>query len=144
MATWLLKTEPGEYGWSDLLRERRTVWSGVRNAVALRHLAAMRAGDLAIVYHTGGEKQAVGVATIASEPYPDPAARGEDRALVVDVAPRAALVRPVTLAALRAEPAFAASPLVRQPRLSVVPLDDAQWARLLALAGGTAAASDGS
>lgn len=133
MAGWLLKTEPGEYAWADLVREGRTTWTGVRNPQALRHLGAMRPGELAFVYHTGNEKQVVGIAEVVSEPY-----LGPDGATVVDLAPRAALARPVALATLRGEPIFADHPLVRQPRLSVMPVDHVAWARVLALGSGPA------
>lgn len=135
MAYWLVKTEPGEYSWSDLVRDRRTRWSGVRNATALRHLGAMRPGDLVAVYHTGEEKRAVGIAAVAAAPYADPDAN-DARLLVCDLEAREPLAAPVTLAVLKADPEFADSPLARQPRLSVVPLDDGQWRRLLALARG--------
>ncbi|HKA88129.1 MAG TPA: EVE domain-containing protein [Haliangiales bacterium] len=131
MATWLLKTEPSEYSWDDLVRAGKGTWDGVANPVALKHLAAAAKGDLAIIYHTGGERRAVGVAEIAGAPYPDPK---DPKLTVVDIKPRAPLARPVGLDAIKAHPAFADSPLVKIGRLSVVPLTAAQWKTLLALA----------
>ena len=130
---WLLKTEPGTYSFQDLVRERKAVWDGVTNPVALRNLRAMRAGDRVVIYHTGGEKSAVGFGTVARTAYPDPK-RGDDRLVVVDVEAGAPLPRPVTLAELKAEKVFAESPLARQGRLSVVPLTKSQLAALESLA----------
>jgi predicted RNA-binding protein with PUA-like domain len=126
---WLLKTEPSTYNYARLEKERRSVWDGVTNAFALQHLRSAKKGELAIVYHTGGERAAVGVAEIVSDPYPDPS---DDKLTVLDIAPRARLKQPVTLAAIKASPLFADSLLVRQGRLSVVPLDPAQWKWLMA------------
>ena len=127
---WLLKTEPGEYSYDDLERERRGRWDGVTNPVALRNLRAMKKGDRLLVYHTGDEKAAVGLAEVVREAYPDPKAKG-GKLVVVDVAPVARLARPVTLAEIKAMQEFAESPLVRQGRLSVVPLTAAQWKAVL-------------
>jgi len=121
---WLLKTEPGEYSYDDLEREGRARWDGVRNPVAVRHLRSMKKGDRALVYHTGSEKAAVGLAEVVSEAYPDP---GDRRLAVVDLEPRGRLARRVTLAEMKALDVFAESPLLRQGRLSVVPLTAAQW-----------------
>jgi len=126
---WLLKTEPGAYSYADLERERRAVWDGVKNPVALRNLRAMKRGERAIVYHTGDEKAAVGVAEIVREAYPDPKA-SDERLLVVELAARRRLDPPVTLAQIKASALFKDSPLVRQGRLSVVPLTAAQWKTL--------------
>ena len=123
---WLLKTEPSAYGYADLERERRAVWDGVTNPVALKNLRAMAAGDEAFIYHTGDEKAVVGTARVARAAYPDPK-KGDPRLVVVDVEARGRLKTPVTLAEIKALPAFADSPLVRQGRLSVVPLTPAQW-----------------
>lgn len=134
MSYWLLKTEPEAYAYADLERDGLTVWDGVRNNAALKHIRSIQAGDLALIYHTGDERQAVGLAQIVSGPYADP--QLADAALVVvDVCPLRRLARPVTLAAVKADPAFADFALVRQGRLSVVPVTQAQWARLLVLAG---------
>ena len=131
---WVLKTEPSAYGFSDLVRDRRTRWEGVSNAVALKHLRSMLEGDDALIYHTGNEKSLVGLARIASKPYPDPA-RKDERLVVVDLEVGKALPRPVSLAEIKADPAFKDLGLVRLPRLSVVPVEPEQWKRLLAMAG---------
>jgi len=131
---WILKTEPSDYSFADLRRDRRTRWSGVSNPVALKHLRSMTAGDDVMIYHTGDEKRIVGLAKVAGEPYPDPDA-GDERRTVVDVSAGEAVSKPVTLAAIKADPAFADLALVRQGRLSVVPVPDPLWKRLLQLAG---------
>ena len=131
---WVLKTEPSTYGFPDLVRERRTRWEGVSNAVALKHLRSMLEGDDALIYHTGNEKSLVGLARIASAPYPDPAQKDE-RLVVVDVEAGKPLPRPVSLAEIKADPAFKDLGLVRLSRLSVVPVEPDQWKRLLAMAG---------
>ncbi len=133
MANWILKSEPEAYSYADLVRDGRAVWDGVANNAALMHMRTMQPGDQALIYHTGDERRAVGLATITSAPYPDPQL-GDARLVVVDVAPVRELPRPVGLAAVKADPFFADFALVRQARLSVVPVSDAQWARLLAMA----------
>jgi len=129
---WILKTEPSEYSFADLARDRRTRWDGVSNPVALRNLRAMQEGDRVMIYHTGNEKRIVGLARIASGPYPDP---GDDRLVVVDVAAEGPLAQPVTLAAIKADSAFQDLALVRQGRLSVVPVPEELWGRLLQMSG---------
>lgn len=131
---WLLKSEPASYSYADLERDGATVWDGVSNNAALLHIRAMRPGDLALIYHTGDERQAVGLAEITSAPYADPKL-ADPKLAVVDARPLRRLPRPVTLAQVKADPAFADFALVRQGRLSVVPVTPAQWERLLALAG---------
>jgi predicted RNA-binding protein with PUA-like domain len=132
---WILKTEPSDYSFADLQRDGRTRWSGVSNPVALRHLRSMAPGDEVMIYHTGDEKRIVGLAGVAGAPYPDPDA-GDERLAVVDISAGAAVAKPVTLAAIKADPAFADLALVRQGRLSVVPVPEPLWKRLLAMAGG--------
>ena len=122
---WLLKTEPSSYAYADLEREGQAVWDGVRNPAALKNLAAMRPGERAFIYHTGDEKAAVGLAEIVRAAYPDPKLP-KGKLLVVDLKAKGRLPRPVTLAQIKAMPVFAASPLVRQGRLSVVPLSEEQ------------------
>jgi predicted RNA-binding protein with PUA-like domain len=131
MPYWLLKTEPSTYSFDDLLRDQKTRWDGITNPAALKHLRSAAAGERVVIYHTGDEKAAVGVAEIVRAAYPDPK---NEKLAVIDVAARERLAAPVTLATLKADKAFADSPLVRQGRLSFVPLTDAQWKRLLALA----------
>jgi predicted RNA-binding protein with PUA-like domain len=127
---WLLKTEPGEYSFDDLIRDQKTVWDGVTNALALRHLRAIRKGDDLLIYHTGNVRAAVGLAKAASDPYPDPS-RQDPKIVVVDVVPVRTLKQPVTLQAIKAAPAFRDFELVRLPRLSVMPVPDALWKRIL-------------
>lgn len=134
MGYWILKTEPQAYSYADLSREGGTIWDGVSNNVALKHLRAMRPGDQALIYHTGDERRAVGLAEVTSAPYPDPQ-YNDPRLVVVDVRPLRPLPRPVELATIKADPFFAEFALVRQGRLSVVPVTPEQWSRLLALAG---------
>lgn len=130
---WLLKTEPTTYGYDDLEREGRAVWDGVSNPVALKNLRGMKEGDAAVVYHTGGERAAVGLAEVARAAYPDPK-KGDPKLVVVDLVPRGRLQRPVTLDEIKSLALFKDSPLVRQGRLSVVPLTAAQWKALIARA----------
>ena len=132
---WLFKTEPSAYSFSRLEAERRAVWDGVKNALALRHLAAVAKGDEVLVYHTGGEKAAVGVAHVARGAYPDPKQK-DAKLVVVDLQAERALPRPVTLAAMRANPKLAGFDLLRLPRLSVMPVSAAQWAEILRMARG--------
>ena len=129
---WVLKTEPSEYGFPDLVRDRRTRWEGVSNPVALKHLRSMLEGDEVLIYHTGNEKALVGLARVVSLPYPDPK---DPKLVVVDVEPIRPLPRTVSLAEIKAEAAFTDLGLVRVPRLSVVPVEPAQWKRLLSMAG---------
>jgi len=132
MAYWILKTEPTTYSFQRLVQERTAVWDGVTNPVALKHIRSMAKGDAVLVYHTGGEKACVGLAEVASAPYPDPR---DAKLTVVDLAVGRPLPVPVTLAAIKAEPAFAELALVRMGRLSVVPANAAQWKKLLAMGG---------
>ena len=126
MADWLVKTEPGDYSFEDLLREKETVWTGVKNPVALKHLQAMKAGDRVIVYHTGSEKAAVGAATVFSfEENPKSAAEPRVTLRAGRLLPRA-----IPLSEIKSSPLFSDSPLVRIGRLSVVPLTAAQYAFL--------------
>ena len=137
MARFLVKTEPSTYSFADLRRDKRTVWDGVSNPVALKHLATIRKGDTVIVYHTGDQKQAVGLAVAASDAYPDPKL-GDPKRPVVDRAAGQPLPQPVTLAQVKADAALKTSDLARLPRLSVMPFSEAQFQRLLRLAGAQA------
>lgn len=134
MARFLVKTEPGTYSFADLVRDKRTVWDGVSNPAALKHLASIRKGDTVIVYHTGAEKQAVGLAVAASDAYPDPKLVGTKRP-VVDLAADRALPEPVTLERVKSDPVLKGTDLARLPRLSVMPFSEAHYLRLLRLAG---------
>lgn len=129
---WILKTEPSTYSFDRLATERRAVWDGVTNALALKHIRSMAQGDHAFIYHTGDEKALVGLARIASDPYPDP---NDPKLAVVDLEAGERLPRPVTLAAVKADPAFAELGLVRMSRLSVVPVPPDHWKRLRVMAG---------
>lgn len=130
MACWLLKSEPDRYGWDDLVREGRTEWTGVRNHAAAAYLRAMALGDHALFYHSGAARAAVGVCKVTRTARPD----GDDGTWVsVEIAPVAPLAHPVTLAAMKAEPALAAMPTLRQSRLSVAPVGDAEWDVLTAM-----------
>ncbi len=127
---WVLKTEPTAYSYDDLVTDGGTYWDGVRNPVALKHMRTMRKGDQALIYHTGKEKSAIGVARITSNPYPDPAKK-DDKLVVFDLKAVKKLKRPVTLAQIKADPTFKDMALVRQGRLSVVPATKRQWDKLL-------------
>ena len=126
---WLFKEEPTHYAFDALVKDKKTVWSGVKNPLAQKHLRSMRRGDRVFYYHTGKEKAVVAIASAATDAYPDPA-DATGKAYVVDIVPVAALARPVTLAQIKAVPAFASFPLTRMPRLSVMPVTDAEWHRI--------------
>ncbi|NOT27092.1 MAG: EVE domain-containing protein [Acidobacteria bacterium] len=129
MAQWLVKEEPENYGFDQLERDRKTVWSGVRNPLAQKHLRGIRKGDRIFYYHTGKEKAVVAIAQALSDAYPDPSdASGKLYAL--DVGPVQRLSSPVTLASIKADAAFSSFPLVRMSRLSVMPVTDKEWKRI--------------
>jgi len=131
MAHWLMKSEPESYGWGDLVREGETEWTGVRNAAAAKHLREMAVGDEALFYHSGKDKAAVGVMEVARTAQKD----GNDGHWVsVAVRPVAALTLPVTLAAMKAEPKLTGMVVLRQSRLSVSPVSEAEWISLMAMA----------
>jgi predicted RNA-binding protein with PUA-like domain len=129
MAQWLVKEEPEHYSYDQLVKERKTVWAGVRNPLAQKHLRSIKKGDRIFYYHTGKEKAIVAIASAASNAYPDPN-DATQKSFVVDVAPVKKLSRPVTLAEVKADRAFASFPLVRMSRLSVMPVTDDEWARI--------------
>ena len=131
MAHWLMKSEPGVYGWDDLNRDKTTEWDGVRNPTARIHLKAMRQGDEAFFYHSGDERQVVGIMRVTREAQPDPK---DPNWVSVAVEPLRPL-GPVTLKAIKAEPALAKMELVRLSRLSVSPVRDEEWAKVLEMAG---------
>ncbi len=124
MASWLLKTEPSTYSWDDLVREGKTRWDAITNPAALIAIRQMRAGDEALIYHSGAERAVVGIAKIIRGAYQDPASDDPRRA-VVDLAPVRVLKAPVTLSAVKAEPALANFSLVRNSRLSTMPVNAA-------------------
>jgi predicted RNA-binding protein with PUA-like domain len=129
MAQWLMKEEPEHYSYDQLEHDRKTVWAGVKNPLAQKHLRSIRKGDRIFFYHTGKQKAVVAVARAAGDAYPDPEDRS-GRMFVVDVVPEKKLLRPVTLAEIKADRAFAGFPLVRMSRLSVMPVTDAEWTRI--------------
>jgi predicted RNA-binding protein with PUA-like domain len=131
--TWLFKEEPSHYSYDALERDGRTVWTGVKNPLAQKHLRGVKKGDRILYYHTGDEKAIVGVARAEGDAYPDPADK-TGKAYVVDIAPERRLPRPITLAAVKATPAFADFPLVRMPRLSVMPVGETELLELQQLA----------
>ena len=131
MAFWLLKTEPSTYSWGDLVKAKRAVWDGVKNPTALRNLREMKVGDQVFIYHTGDEKQIVGIAKVVKAAYPDPKAQDESL-VVVDLEPVKPLKSPVTLANIKADKTYAQWALVRIPRLSVMPVDPEHWKTLTA------------
>lgn len=132
MAYWLFKQEPSTYSYSQLEKDGRTVWDGVANNLALKHLRTMRKGDKALFYHTGDEKQVVGIMDVVSDPYPDPK---DSKMVVVDVRPAGRLARPVTLEQVKNDQAFAGWELVRISRLSVMPVPGKLWDRMMKMAG---------
>jgi len=134
VGSWLVKSEPESYGWADLVRDGRTAWTGVRNYAARLHLHAMRPGDRVLFYESVTTKAVVGVATVVRAAFPDPTA-DEPGWVAVELKAGPGLRRPVTLAEIKAEPALAGIALLRQSRLSVMPLAGPEFERIVALAG---------
>ena len=134
MATFLFKTEPSSYSFQDLVKDKSTVWDGVSNALALKHLRTVRKGDTIAIYHTGDEKQVVGLAIADSDPFPDPKL-GDPKRAVVRIKAGRALRSPVPLGTFRTDAVLRSADLVRLPRLSVMPLTEAQHARLVEQGG---------
>jgi predicted RNA-binding protein with PUA-like domain len=126
MANWLLKTEPMVYSYADLVKDKKTVWDGVANPTALMHIRNIRKGDQVFIYHTGDERQIVGIATVTSDPYPDPK-KDNEKLVVFDIKPKKKLKRPVTLKEVKAIKKYAQYDLVRLPRVSVMPVPDKYW-----------------
>jgi len=131
---WLVKQEPETYAWDQFVREGQTAWTGVRNFQARNHLRAMSPGDLVLYYHSGADKRIVGVASVALAAYPDPTAT-EGNWVAVDLVPIEALPRPIPLAEVRAESRLCQTALIKQTRLSVLPLTRGQFRKLLTLGG---------
>jgi predicted RNA-binding protein with PUA-like domain len=131
-AYWLVKSEPAQYPWDRFVSDGSTFWDGVRNAQARNHLQAMRVGDLALYYHSNEGKEVVGVARVTKASYPDPTT-DDPRWVVVDLAPVQAVAEPVTLERIKADAALREIPLVKQSRLSVMPLERRAFDRILTL-----------
>ena len=129
MPHWLLKTEPDCYSFSDLQKDKKTVWDGIANALALKHLRTMKKGDQVLIYHTGDERSAVGVAEVTRDPYPDPK-ESDPKLVVVDLKPKHPLKRPIHLDEFKADESFQGWDLLRIGRLSVVPVPDPMWKRI--------------
>ena len=134
MSAYILKTEPSTYSFEDLVRDKQTVWDGISNPTALKHLRSVKKGDTLLIYHSGEQKSVVGLARAASAAYPDPKLKDEKR-VVIDIVAGKPVPEPVALAQFRADPVLKATDLVRLSRLSVIPLNDAQLARVKKLAG---------
>ena len=134
MANWLFKEEPSNYNYDALARDGKTSWTGVKNPVAQRNLRSVKKGDRIFFYHTGSEKAVVGIAKAGGDAYPDPADKA-GKLYAVDVVPVKKLPAPVTLASIKADKFFASFDLTRLPRLSVMPVDDDQWDRIVKMAG---------
>ncbi|MDP1581033.1 MAG: EVE domain-containing protein [Candidatus Didemnitutus sp.] len=132
---WLVKQEPTDYSWDDFVRDGRTAWTGVRNYAARLHLRAMRKGDQVFFYHSNEGKCVVGLAKVAATAYPDPTAEAESGWVAVDLVPVQALAEPVTLAQIKASPPLKDIALIRQSRLSVMPLRAAEFKQLQKLGG---------
>jgi predicted RNA-binding protein with PUA-like domain len=129
MTQWLVKEEPEHYSYEQLERDRKTVWAGVKNPLAQKHLRSIRRGDRIFYYHTGKQKAIVAIARAESDAYPDPQDK-TGKFYVVDMVPERVLPRPVSLAEIKADRAFSSFPLVRMARLSVMPVGADEWKRI--------------
>lgn len=134
MAHWLMKSEPDKFSYDDLVRDGKTVWDGVRNNQAALYLKAMKVGDEAFFYHSQVGLEVVGIARVTREAFPDPS-DAAGRFVAVEVAPVRRLGRAVTLAAMKADPALAGMKMFKQFRLSVCPVEPAEWKAILGMAG---------
>jgi predicted RNA-binding protein with PUA-like domain len=132
---WLFKSDPEHYSYHDLARDKKTVWDGISNNLALKHLRNVRRGDEVMIYHSGGERAVVGLAEVLSDPYTDPKKK-DARLAVVEVAARGSVPRPITLDEIKKHAGLKDFDLVRLPRLSVMPVSEKQWKALLALGKG--------
>ncbi|MBI1242597.1 EVE domain-containing protein [Umezakia ovalisporum] len=132
MAYWLLKTEPDKYSYFNLEQDGRTVWDGVNNALALKHIRNMLVGDLVLIYHTGKERQIVGIAEVISQPYADPKLSDSKR-IVVDIRAVKRVSVPLSLTAIKQNGEFTDFDLLRLPRLSVVPVSEFYWQIMISL-----------
>ncbi len=133
MAHWLIKSEPSAYSWEQFVKDKKTSWTGVRNAQAAINLKAMKVGDRCFFYHSNEGKEIVGIAEVVKTAYPDPTDK-DGKAVTVDVKAIEPVAHPVTLAAIKAEPKLKDLPLVRQSRLSVSPVGDEQWKLIMKMA----------
>jgi len=134
LAYWLFKSDPDEYSYDQLEKDGKTVWNGVTNNLALKHLRSVKKGDQVFIYHTGSEKKIVGIADVTSTPYSDPEARNP-RLVVIDLKPKHKLRKTVSLEQLKGIRELAQFELIRLPRLSVMPVDEATSRRILQLSG---------
>lgn len=132
---YLLKTEPGDYSYDDLEKDGSTVWDGVRNYAALKHMREVREGDKAFIYHTGNQRRIVGVARVTSDAYPAPE-EDDAKIVVFDVEPEERLESPVSLSAVKDDPAFSDWSLVNNPRLSAMPVPPELWEKVLEMSRG--------
>ena len=130
MNHWLLKTEPETYSWDDLVRDKKTVWDGVKNFQARKNMNAMKKGDIVFIYHTGSEKAVVGIAKVSKEAYPDPK---ENEWVVIELSPEKKLKRSVTLAETKSDKSLSEMALVKYARLSVQPVKNGEFLRILEL-----------
>jgi predicted RNA-binding protein with PUA-like domain len=135
MAYWLIKSEPSAYSWDQLVKDKKTSWTGVRNFQAMANLKAMKVGDRCFFYHSGEGKEIVGIAEVARTAYPDPTDK-DGKSVTVDVKAVEPVKKPVTLGAIKADARFKDLKLVRQSRLSVSPVSDEHWKLLMKMAGG--------
>ena len=135
MAYWLIKSEPSAYSWDQLVKDKKTSWTGVRNFQAQINLKAMKVGDRAFFYHSGEGKEIVGIAEVVKTAYPDSTDK-EGKSVTVDFKAVEPVKKPVTLAEIKADPTFKEMKLVRQSRLSVSPVSDEHWKLLLKMASG--------
>jgi predicted RNA-binding protein with PUA-like domain len=131
---WLFKEEPANYSFDNLVRDGKTSWTGVRNPLAQKHLRSVKKGDKIFFYHTGDEKSVIGICRAAGDAYADPADK-TGKQFAVDVEPVKKLTSPVTLAAIKGDERFATFVLTRVPRLSVMPVSDDEWKRIVEMSG---------
>ena len=132
MDYWLFKSDPDDYSYDNLEKDGKTVWNGVANNLALKHLRSVKKGDQAFIYHTGSEKKIIAIAEVTSEPYPDPLAK-DPKLVVVDLKPKLRLSKAVSLEQLKEIREFSRFDLIRLPRLSVMPVDETKWNRIIQL-----------
>jgi predicted RNA-binding protein with PUA-like domain len=134
MNYWLVKQEPEKYAWTDLVRDKKTIWDGVRNYQARNNLKAMQKGDLVCFYHSVSDKQIMGIAKVSKAAWPDPSTE-DDRWVVVELSAHLTLKKPVSLEQIKQTPALSQIALIRQSRLSVMPLDPLEYSIILQMAG---------